>query len=340
MTPKTTTFNKAAQKQDPAVFDYAREVKQVWRDFPEKKDKLYFLDLCAKEMLVYPGDAKRKEEIRQWMSAERIILPSAELFRTVLKGSGYMPSHGTMLLYTQENKYPFLDKKAFQAQETMFAFDHELGHAIIPNALPADGSENIAESIADAYAVVRHLQRYGAESSVIDALAGNRTFRFIFKKDMLHLTSPVVEKILARRYEIAWDSLTPAETTQLARRFALEYAVHPVLLDVIDKDFKKLQGKTDDIEKGDVSPLQELAEIVLSTEVSAVFKYGAVALKFCLDGQAADIILTGDYWDNVRRKLAEKQKIFAAQDKLLFGMGAKDRLLQRNVAGNVIKFKL
>jgi hypothetical protein len=339
MHPKKNKFNHAAQKQAPRAFDYACEVRQVWRDFPETRDKLFFLDLCAEEMLVYPDTPKRKKAVSKWMKGNKNLQTSAANFRNVEKSSCYMSWMGTVLLYTRKHKYSFLDLKAPKAMETMFVFDHELGHALIPNALYNDG-KNKAECIADAYGVIRHLQRYGADSAVIDTIVQQRALQFIFRKDRAsHLTSPVTEQILARRHEFAWDKLTPQETQKLAWRFAMEYAVHPNLLDAIDKDFKKLQGKLDDIEKGDVAPLQELAAKVLATDSPDVFKYGALALKFCLDGQLANVTLSGEYWDNLRRQLAEKQKTFDAQDKLLFGLGANDRPLQRTVASNVVKFK-
>jgi hypothetical protein len=335
MADTATTFNQAAQRQDPAVFDYAREVAQVWRDFPTTK-KVHFLDIC-KRKLVYPEESAERETMLQLLNNKKNLLSDVDQMDLVEKSSCYSPYHGAMLLYTQQHKHSFLDQKASQAMETMFVFDHEMGHAVIPNAHYGEG-RNKAECIADAYAVIRHLQRYGADSAAIDALVQQRALQFIFRKDRAsHLTSPVTEQILARRHEIAWDNLTPAETTKLAWRFAMEYAVHPVLLDVIDKDFKKFQGKMEDIEKGVVSPLQELAEKVLTTDASAVFKYGAAALKLCLDGQKANIILQGEYWDSVRQQLAERQKIFAAQDKLLFGLGAEDRPLQV-FKNNVLKF--
>ncbi|MCE9508225.1 MAG: hypothetical protein K8R48_07960 [Alphaproteobacteria bacterium] len=336
MTSKKNKFNQAAQQQASRRFDYAREVRQVWRDFPETRDKLFFLDLCAAEMLVYPDLPKRKKAVRKWMNDNKNLQSAAENFRTVEKSSCYMSWMGTVLLYTQKHKYSFLDKAAPKAQETMFVFDHELGHALIPNALYNDG-RNKAECIADAYGVIRHLQRYGADSAVIDVLVQQRALQFIFRRDRAsHLTSPVTEQILARRHEIAWDSLTPAETQQLAWRFAMEYAVQPILLDSIDKDFKKFQGKLDNIEKGDVAPLQELAAKVLTTSSPDVFKYGAMALKFCLDGQLANVVLSGEYWDNLRQQLAEKQKIFAAQDKLMFGLGSNDNLPSQQNSTDIV----
>jgi hypothetical protein len=334
MADPVKTFNQAAEKQDPAIFDYAREVEQVWRDFPETKNTVFFLDI-SKDELVYPGEQERKEKLIEWINNRSDLQSGIKEYNGV-KGSCYQPykGFGFVLLYTKENRYTFTDR----AQEILRIFDHELGHAIIPNAHYKDG-KNKAECIADAYSVIRHLQRFGADSTFIDRLVQNRAFHFVFRKGRsTHFTSPVTEQILARRHDIAWDHLTPQETTKLARRFALEYAMHPFLLDSIDASFKEFQGKIDDIQKGDASSLQKLAKEVLSTNGPNFFKYGAMALKFCLDGQIPSLNLTGEYWDNMRRQLAEKQKTFDAQGKLLFGLGAEDRPVQKVSASNVIKF--
>jgi hypothetical protein len=326
-------FNQAA-----AVFDYPREVAQAWRDFPQIKDKVYFIDICAEEKLVYPEESAQKGALRQWISDHRYISLTIQEYAGK-KGSCCLPDIGgkkILLLYTQKHDQDLLAKTATTAQETAFVFDHELGHAAIPDGSYL-GGENKAECIADAYAIIRHFQRYGADSKAVDTLADGRAFMFAFKKDKAgHFTSPVVGQILARRREIDWSSLTPQQTAQLAWRFAMEYAVHPVLLNIMDWDLKKFQGRHDDIKNGGTAALRELAEKALSTDSSDIFKTGAAALKFCFDGKVAGLILAGDYWQEVRRKLAEKQKTIAEQDELLFGLGTGDRPLRRTPPSNKI----
>jgi hypothetical protein len=343
MADTVITFNHAAQRQDPTVFDYAREVEQVWRDFPETKEKVFFLDICKNE-LVYPGEEKRRKKILEWINNRSDIQSTIKEFHEVKKSSCYMPyggnDFGFVLLYTKKHMHSLFTNTEFVAQEVLRVFDHELGHAIVPNGT---GTKNLGECIADAYSVIRHFQRYGADSAVIDDLVQNRAFQFIFREDRwTHFTSPVTEQILARRYDIDWDNLTPQETTKLARRFALEYKMNSVALQMLDHNFGELHGKIEDIKRGNIASLQALAKKALSTDSSYIFKYGAMALKFALDCRLKEtygITLTGEYWDNVRQQLAEKQKIFAAQDNLLFGLGATDRPIQSNVANNILKFK-
>ncbi len=338
MTSAKVAFQQRGQKQDAAVFDYEREVRQVWRDFPRIKNKVYFLELGAEAISpVYPGNPRIKEALGQFFKKQHELWAEAQYLREEQKSSGYQSyddnNLGIVCLYTGEDRFPLLAASASLTQELTFSFDHELGHAIVPDGVLSDYT-HLKECIADAYATIRHLQRAGAGSSVIDAVVEKRALQFIFQKtEGDYFTSPVTEKILARRHEIDWNSLTPQETTRLARRFALEYALHPRDLQVLDKSFHKFHGKLNALRKGNVTLLRDLAEKVLSTDTPDVFKWGAVVLNAALKGHFRrppySIILSGDYWDAVRQKLAEKQKIFAAQGEIMFGLVSPDRSLQR-----------
>lgn len=338
-TATTAAFQQAAQRQDPAVFDYALEVGQVWRDFPETKDSVFFVDLCAgissKGMvsdLVYPRYPERKKVILQWVNNQDDILSTIAKYQTKVKNSCYIPrennKRGFVLLYTQKLSSSFLEETSQLGQETAFVFDHELGHAIIPGGAGRD--RLLRECIADAYAMIRHFQRYGADSPVIERIVESRALPYIFEKSGWgNFTSPVTAQILARRYDIQWDSLTPEETKQLAQRFAHEYVMPAERLKALDLAFKKVRKA---FKGGFSAQFQELAEEVLSTGSPDVFKWGVMVLKIALDSRLEGIVLTGDYWDNVRRNLAEKQKIFEARDELLFGFGGEDLPLQRRTA--------
>jgi len=308
-------FQQAAQRQNPAVFDYEREVTQAWRDFPEVKDKVLFFEPNAGGRLIYPAPAAEREAIQQQINPKSIQW-EIESARKMYGDNSICQPRGhrrLIFLYTVKHPHDVTDKTAPVAQETTFIFDHELAHAIIPNASYRDGEKNRAESIADAYAVIRHFQRYGADSPAIDAIVANRAFDFVFREPRYghsHFTSPVTEKILACRYDIDWDSLTPQQTGDLARKFVFEHEMEAEALSVLHKEFNAFHYKAKDIENGDRIPVLTLAEKVLVTDCSNVFKYGSAALKLCIDQQAADGVLAGAYWDNVRRKLAKKQQTF------------------------------
>jgi hypothetical protein len=95
--------------------------------------------------------------------------------------------------------------------EAVFQFDHEVGHLLSPN-------NEMAEYVADAYAVIRHFQRF-PNSTAIDKLADMRAAGLFFG-DAAHFTSPMVAEIVADKGK--FDTLSLRETAKLAYNFARE----------------------------------------------------------------------------------------------------------------------
>jgi hypothetical protein len=320
---KKHVFQKAVQKADAFVFDYAREVAQVWRDFPGTREKLMFIEATAGAKLIHPDRFAGKEIAEQFVQENNLALYVERIFVSEgMRNSFCKPlrdGRKILFLVTEKHVHDMVDHAAPLAQETIFVFDHEVGHAIVPGGTHNDATANGAECAADAYATIRHLQRFDADSPTIDALVANRSFDFVFRESWYgkdHFSSPVVEKILEQRYDIDWNSLTPAETVRMARKFVLEYEMDTAALQMLENDFRPLHAQAKNIEYGSAAPIMELAEKILATDSSDVFKYGGAALQLCLDKGCGDTLLKGRYWNNVRKKLAEKQKELAAQAPL------------------------
>ena len=322
MKPVKKIFKKHAQKKHrKAAFDFENEIAQVWRDFPDVREKIIFFDASAGAKMVYPDGFDGKEEAQKLADQYGGPAKMESAFKSFGgKNSFCQPiSGGRRLLYLlmEKHSHDLVDRKAPVAQETTFVFDHELGHAIVSGGVGFD--KNKAECTADAYATIRHLQRYGADSPAINAIVANRSFDLVFREGWYgssHFTSPVTQKILDCRHRIDWDSLTPEQTVKMAQKFVLEHEMSVEARAALSKDFKDLSGKAKDIEAGDITPLRELADKVLSTNSADVLKYGSAALELCIDQQTAGLILKGEYWDKVRQKLAEKQESFAKQRPL------------------------
>ncbi|MBU6475239.1 MAG: hypothetical protein KGL10_07045 [Alphaproteobacteria bacterium] len=310
-------FRAAARKPQDTAFDFDREVAQVWRDFPEVKDKIFFFDASDNARLVYPEEGKGREAAQAFSDRHHIPKGMQDAFAAWRGKNSYCQplGGGRRLLFVLTEKHPYdkISPRAPLAQETAFVFDHELGHAVIPEGT---GLGNRGECIADAYATIRHLQRYGADSPFIGHVVNNRAFDLVFRDQWYgstHFTSSVTGKILECRHDVDWAALTPLQTAALARKFALEHEIGYEALHMLEKDFSALHEKADSIARGDKAPLKELAKKVLSTDVSDVFKYGAAALALYVDKRTADAVLQGRYWNKVRRKLAKKEKALAPE---------------------------
>ena len=65
---------------------------------------------------------------------------------------------------------------------------HELGHSLTVETL--QGGETVQEAMADSYATMRHIERFGAESDFPQAMADARMVEAIHKGQADHLTTP------------------------------------------------------------------------------------------------------------------------------------------------------
>lgn len=313
------TDSKKIKRQDPAVFDYTAEVAKARATFPDETQKLLFFDINTGRF-PEPLSSWQKEDVKGWeVYCQMLEARYREKYPEVYPNSFCHPlddGFKILFLLTQEkHRQTKLASGTPMEQETTFVFDHELAHAIIPGGMYDEKLYNRAESIGDAYAMIRHFQRYGADSPAVDTVAANRAFDMVFRDSFYgysHFTSPVVEKIIEKRYEIDWDALTPEETCKMAKKFVLEHEMHEASVRVLTAQFKAQHDLADKAKAGDEKTLAALATRLLSTRSPNVFKYGALAL--CPVLEKAN--LQGEFWDQFREKFAQKQAMVANRTRL------------------------
>jgi hypothetical protein len=211
-------------------------------------------------------------------------------------------------------------------KDILFLLDHELAHIVIKD--PALEGENtqykdtLKEAIADAYAMIRHYQRYGADSehknSIIDPWA--RAGALTLNKDTIHFSTFMLEEIIRRKDVIDFKALSPQQTAELAKRFAVEYTPPS---SAVNRIFKKLKPVQDAFNKSPRSDqwLRKLAEITLDPANDPyTFKVCKRILTGYLDGRkdmdGTSVKVSGVYWDGVRTKLKEAEERFAREDIL------------------------
>jgi len=316
-----TTFNQNTQNGETAPFDFEAEVAQAWRDFPETKGKILFFraDDNGAE-LVFPAGFEGRdvaEACAEWVDAP--ARARSAFARWGVKNSFCQPWSGTRLVFLIEDKHPYdkLRHDAPVAMETTFVFDHEFAHASIAEAGYALSDKTRAESIADAYATIRHFQRYGADSPYIDAVPANRAFDLVFRESWYgtsHFTSPSVAALLAQRHKVDWNALSPEETAEFAIQTVLENELPYAQMKQLREAFKPFEKKEKALQEGDAAPLRALAELVLHTSVNDVIRYGGAAVQLTLTRDAA-LLPEGENWKALRRKLARRQRRAARRSR-------------------------
>lgn len=326
---KAQRASTAANKAPAFVFDAKAEVAAAWKAFPHLEDTVFFLDVMAHK-LIYPGDEQKRLRVSARLSQSDWLQDAVAYYRDTHKTSAYVRAlsgaGGYVMLYTGEMHHKGWDKVMPEDQLRAFIFDHELAHAAIPEA---GGDEklsdniNMAESIADAFAVMRHFQRFGTDSDAVVKLAELRAARFVFGQDesdnykTTHFTSPVVDEIIRNKNKADWGALDMRDLARLATRFGQRHALHPTVLSQLSGGFSPFSNTFNAIAAGKTAPLGKLAADLAAAQGPLSVKWGAAALRYFLRGTSADSKLAGD-WAKVEKKL----KALKGNDDIFLGIPA------------------
>ena len=283
-------------------FDFNAAAKQAAKEHPKLKNTLFIdaakdkwpqtADILA-EMDVDEDDIR---ELGKTVSDARRLKTS---FHQVIE-RGKKKALGAVVFH--QDRHPLYGSAPGPADDAG-TFDHETGHALSPEA-----SGTPAENMADAYASLRHLQRFDGDTADLDYCAWKRAMVFMQTGATSHLTTFTVDKIIIDQKTADFLSLSPKETAAIAKDYARLNTPDEKKIQKLQKDFKPLKK---------LPPRQafrKLARITLKAEPdSPTFYLGARilagALKkggVTLDGKK--IVLNGAEWDDLREKLADKVK--------------------------------
>jgi hypothetical protein len=110
-------------------------------------------------------------------------------------------------------------------KDRLWTLDHEIGHQIVRNGHYVDKAHNVAESAAEAYATLRHLQRNRNDMAHIDYLINNISLNPIFSDtDRDHYTAGSIVRAVETAHKMGGDFYTMSlqETAALAATIADE----------------------------------------------------------------------------------------------------------------------
>lgn len=308
------------------TFDFEKEVADIWRAYPESKDTLLFVDV-SKHKLVYPGDAEKALEHRERMSEDDNLLDAVRRYKEEIKSSAHVHwgDNHYILVYTDKVKGNPWNNIFDDDQFNIFVFDHEVAHGLIKG-----GSKmgTLSESIGDAYALIRHFQRYGTGTGAAEKLVQRRAAILALGEGhdedyrIKHFTSPVTEAILKQRDKIDWNALDIKQTAELARQFALDNT--PSFNSIINLKIAFREAATaKNTEKG----LSKLAGILKKTTSAAVLKWGMAALDEAIRNKQGGWFLKRD-WEKVKQRAAKE---LAGADATLPAAVAKSAVIANRI---------
>lgn len=209
------------QKSLPQTFN--ESAAAAHEAFPEKLDNLLVL-VTSSDTPVYVSP-----EIAEHVSKNpRAVKEAVKEATEYLRANGYaaLAEDGLPLAGHLVKNISFDDKNSLSMPSPLFTeemqrilyFNHEIGHLVVENGLSSFRHQ--AECAADAYAVLRHVQRFGKETDIFKYYthAGG----IILDVDRIHYTDDVIQRIsgLVEKKDISGLSLR--QTADLAGKIASE----------------------------------------------------------------------------------------------------------------------
>jgi|GEM_PF-1432954 len=151
----------------------------------------------------------------------RIVVPAGDEFSATLMKSIFVSNDPL-----PNGKFPTMAAEHNNTEMWhRYVLDHELGHAVTmlnidKQSMKTSSFGNKAECEADAYAMIRHFQRYGADSTFPQYVRDLRNMNVVHKGDVIHWTSRAIDRVIEMNAAGKLQSMTPQEARDTAQQIA------------------------------------------------------------------------------------------------------------------------
>ncbi len=213
-----------------AVESIAADIDALQKEFPQAKTKF------AKSLALGTFEGKLPCSVNISESSfngkkdtkifGRIVIPAGEQFtarvmKSIFAANDPFPNSEFPVMAPQHNNTEMWQR---------YVLDHELGHALTMVSIDKQSQKetsfgNKAECEADAYAMIRHFQRYGADSDFPAYVRDLRNMNAVHKGDITHWTSRAIERVIVLNQQGALAHLTPEQSRDLAVEIAGQTAL-------------------------------------------------------------------------------------------------------------------
>lgn len=309
-------FDAVAQKfkqsaQPAATFDFDAAVAEFYAAYPEQKNATIFLEIMPRGHRFLFGGGRPHPMLSSIVESDNFKNMKKDFIDSRTAGSCYrlVSWAANVIFFSQDKKRKPLHFRRtrewqgadFDMMSDAYAFDHESAHAYFyyepENRLRP-------EHMADVFASIRHIQRFGSNTGFIEDLIGYLSLLMFTDRDDRgrHFTSAALETVLNESSSKNYAALTPEETAREAQRLMVR-TKHPHITEFMDLGY--IEGEPfEAVEKF-------VGRLMVETNPTA-FKWGAKAVSvllddtFRLEGQTAPFP-HDEKWDGIRAALAKRQ---------------------------------
>lgn len=278
---KKPALKAAFNKQAMPRFCLKKTVADMYAMFPEFSDTVFVIDL-EHNKIIHP-DKKTREAMTVALGRNKALMKELQkdTARAASDKSSFCKevtidgkSIRFLALYLGRDMADLLDKNIRTLSMSRFSiFDHELAHAIVEGA---QGHDILSESVADAFMVIRHIQRFGLESPLPDIYFRRRAAYAFLNQDVGHFTSPALENVIAIKDKIDYKTLSPTETMRLAEVIGVLSTPSKREMGVLKKHFNKQRDRLKRLTSD--KSFSAFTEAVFTSKSPLVQKWGSVAL--------------------------------------------------------------
>lgn len=284
------------------AFDFRAAARKAVYDHPEIKKNTIFVDAANDDYIAAPRVMQKLDDDDDAYDELKKTVRTAKRLKTSFSDTIFLDQkHYIKSVVFHRDRHTLYDPEN-RAIDDVGTFDHETGHVLSPET-----QGTLAENTADAYAAIRHVQRFDGQKTDLEYAAWKRSVIFITSGQTSHLTTFTLDKITIDRATAHFVSLTPAETAAIAKAYAQTHTPDENRLKTLARDFRAARDK-----KVTEATFLRIAAITLRADPSSdTFYMGARALmtplnraNVKLDGKT--IRLKDPKWDAIRDKLDKK----------------------------------
>lgn len=131
------------------------------------------------------------------------------------------------LIALLKNPPGIFSRRDTRKMRAIYVLDHEIGHHILKNGhYYVTNDQNLSECAADAFAMLRHIQRFGKSTDYSGDAFGDRKAReIVLHADPGHYTADAVQRAKRVPEEMDISCLSLRETAELADKIAEETSI-------------------------------------------------------------------------------------------------------------------
>jgi hypothetical protein len=284
-------------------FDFFAAARKAVKDHPEIKRDTIFVD-AANDLYMAPARllALLDEDDEARDALEKTVRHARRRKTSFSDTLPVSEKRALKSVVFHRDRHPLYDPQNREIDDAG-TFDHETGHVLSPET---DGT--LAENTADAYAVIRHIQRFPGEKTSVSYAGWKRAVQFILAGQTSHLTTFTVDRILIDRETAGFLSLPPHVTAAIAKDYARQNTRDEEKLGKLARAFRCARDK-----KLTENTFLRIAAVTLKAPAeSDTFYLGARVLleplgkgsKVIYDGRT--VSLKDAKWERIKTALAGK----------------------------------